>query len=385
MDAIKIRMDGIEITGQEGDTILEAAEKAGINIPTLCYHKNLLPSGSCRICVVEAEGSNRLIGSCHTPIEEGMVLQTRSRKVLSARKATLELLLAGHTGPCVNDCNAAHCDLHKLSADLEVGAPRFQMRKPRYYDPEESNPYIRRDMAKCILCSRCVSVCSDLAKKQIFSTAYRAFRSKVIVDFDTALDKEVCRDCLMCLDYCPTNALTRKGQTRISIKEIKPGVVLPRPGSADRGRTTLLPKLKKAQDNFHCVSQGVLMDTAQSMTLSTSDVYGVSTFYSFLSTRPTGVNVIRVCKSLPCYMKNSLSILQSIKDVLGIKPGEMTQDGLFSLELANCIGACDQAPAMLINDDVHGNLTPKKIARILKSYQLDTQPGGERQCKTRSF
>lgn len=372
MDALKIRIDGVEISGQQGDTILEAAEKSGIHIPTLCHHRNLLPSGSCRICVVEAEGSNRLIGSCHTPIEEGMTLHTRSRKVLSAQKATIELLIAGHTGPCVNDCNASQCDLHKLASNLEVGAPRFKVRKPRYYVPEELNPYIRRDMSKCILCSRCISVCRDLAKKQVFGTAYRGFRSKVIVDFDAILDKEVCRECLMCLDYCPTNALMKKGQAVIRIKEIKQEAVAPQPGPPDRGRTTLLPILKKAQENFHCVSQGVLMDTAQSMNLSTSDVYGVSTFYSFLSAKPTGIHIIRVCKSLPCYMKNSLSILKSIEDILGIKPGEMTPDGVFSLEMANCIGACDQAPAMLVNDDVHGNLTPKKISRILKSYRQDT-------------
>ena len=216
-------------------------------------------------------------------------------------------------------------------------------------------------------------------------TAYRGFRSKVIVDFDAALDKEVCRDCLLCLDYCPTNALIKKGQTIVGIKEIRQQAVAPQPGPPDRGRTMLLPKLKKAQDTLHCVSQGVLMDTAQSMTLSASDVYGVSTFYSFLSSRPTGVHVIRVCKSLPCYLRNSRSILASIEDLLGIKPGEVTPDGLFSLELTNCIGACDQAPAMLVNDEVHGDLTPKKISRILKSYRLNAQPGGELQCKTKSF
>jgi NADH:ubiquinone oxidoreductase subunit E len=120
-----------------------------------------------------------------------------------------------------------------------------------------------------------------------------------------------------------------------------------------------------------------MTDTAQSMNLSVSDVYGVATFYSFLSTRPTGANIIRVCKSLPCYIKNSLTILQCIEDLLGIKPGETTSDRLFTLELANCIGACDRAPAMLINNEVHGNLTPKKISKILKSYTLEKQPIGE--------
>jgi NADH:ubiquinone oxidoreductase subunit E len=240
-------------------------------------------------------------------------------------------------------------------------------------------------MSKCVLCSRCVSVCNDLAKKRVFATAYRGFRSKVIVDFDTPLDKEICRDCLLCLEYCPTSALTRPGQTSIIEKRENLESVPPVPGVPDKQRGTLLPALKKAQENFHCVSRGFMMDTAQLMNLTAGDVYGVSTFYSFLSTKPTGENVIRVCKSLPCYLKNSPAILQSIEETLGIKPGETTPDGLFSLELANCIGACDRAPAMLINDIVYGNLTPKKISKILKSYQPAEYLRGERQCKNTSF
>jgi len=373
MDALKVLIDDAEVAVPGGTTILEAAGNAGIHIPTLCHHRNLLPNGSCRVCVVEIEGWNRLVGSCHTPVENGMVIRTGSEKVIAARKATVELLLAGHTGPCVNDWRAAQCDLHRIASDVEAGPPRFRIRRPRYYTPEDSNPYVRRDMSKCILCSRCISVCNDLAKKQVFSTAYRGFRSKVIVDFDTSLDKEVCRDCLLCIDYCPTSALSKPGQTNIEKKEPTPEPVSPQPQPSGKRRGTLLPALKKAQESFNCVSQGFMTDTAQSMNLSLSDIYGVSTFYSYLSTRPTGVNVIRVCKSLPCYMKNSLAILESIERAIGIKPGETTPDGLFSLELVSCIGACDQAPAMLVNDDVHGKLTSKKISKTLKSYK----PGGE--------
>jgi NADH:ubiquinone oxidoreductase subunit E len=146
--------------------------------------------------------------------------------------------------------------------------------------------------------------------------------------------------------------------------EFLPPVVKP----PDRERKNLLPALKKAQENFHCASQGFMTDIAQSMNLSLGDVYGVATFYSFLSTKPAGANVIRVCKSLPCYLKNSHAILSCLEDLLGIRPGETTSDKLFTLELTNCIGACDRAPAMLINNDVHGSLTPKKISKILKSY-----------------
>jgi len=126
--------------------------------------------------------------------------------------------------------------------------------------------------------------------------------------------------------------------------------------------------LKKAQERSRYVSPKFMAGAADSLNLSVSDVYGVSTFYSFLSTKPLGKNVIRVCKSLPCYLNGSEMILKSIEDAIGIKPGQVTRDKKFSLELANCIGACDRAPAMLVNQDVHGNLTPRKISKILKQY-----------------
>jgi NADH:ubiquinone oxidoreductase subunit E len=126
--------------------------------------------------------------------------------------------------------------------------------------------------------------------------------------------------------------------------------------------------IKKAQDKSRYVSPKFMVDAADSLDLSVSEVYGVSTFYSYLSTKQLGKNVIRVCRSVPCSLQGSQLILQSIEEELGIKPGEVTRDKKFSLELANCIGACDQAPAMLVNQDVHGNLTPTKISRILKQY-----------------
>ncbi|MDP2931081.1 MAG: NADH-quinone oxidoreductase subunit NuoE [Chloroflexota bacterium] len=131
----------------------------------------------------------------------------------------------------------------------------------------------------------------------------------------------------------------------------------------------LLARLKQAQDRLGYLPEECLAEVARSLNMPLSEVYGVATFYSFLSTRPLGRNVIRVCKSLPCYLKNSRMIVESIEDKLGIRPGGTTPDGRFSLALVNCIGACDIAPAMLINHDVHGDLTPRKISRILQSYE----------------
>jgi NADH:ubiquinone oxidoreductase subunit E/Pyruvate/2-oxoacid:ferredoxin oxidoreductase delta subunit/ferredoxin len=368
MGSLKIRIDNREVEGTQGMTILQAAEKAGIIIPTLCHHKDFIPTGSCRICVVEQEGSGRLIGSCHTPIAQGMVLHTRSPKVLSARKGTIELLMAGHTGPCILDLRASQCVLHNLASDLEVGPPRFSVKRPRFYAIEDVSPYVHRDLSKCILCSRCISACNELAGKRVFGTGYRGFDTKVIVDDDVSLYKHFCKDCYLCVEYCPTSALSKAGHPEDKTRGKKAGSVSPQPQAQDRRCGNLLPSLKKAQERSRYVSTKVMTTAADSLNLSVSDVYGVSTFYSFLSTRPLGTNVIRVCKSLPCYLQGFEMILQSIEDSLGIKPGEVTPDRKFSLELANCIGACDRAPAMLINHDVHGNLTPRKISKIFKQY-----------------
>ena len=127
--------------------------------------------------------------------------------------------------------------------------------------------------------------------------------------------------------------------------------------------------LKRAQEKFGYVPEELIAELAQSSGISISEVYGVVTFYSFLSTKPLGRNVIRICKSLPCLLKNSQMIVKSVEDEIGIKPGETTPDGKFSFELTNCIGACDEAPAMMINGDVHISLTPRKISQILKTYK----------------
>ena len=208
MAEVTVTINGNQVSGRDGMTILELAQENGIEIPTLCYLPELPPAGACRVCVVEVEGSRTLVGSCHTPITQGMVIYTHSPKVLETRRVILELLLASHCGFCIVCGRANMCELRKVAADLEVGLPRFQVRK-RYYPIEDVSPYIQRDLSKCILCQRCVRACSEIAKQNVFSIAYRGFDSKVIVDLDQPLDKEVCRDCGICIPVCPTGALSK--------------------------------------------------------------------------------------------------------------------------------------------------------------------------------
>jgi NADH dehydrogenase/NADH:ubiquinone oxidoreductase subunit G len=209
MREIQVVINGQETHGLEEMTILQAAMQIGIEIPTLCYSPDLRPTGVCRICVVEVEGSRTLVGACHTPIAPGMVIHTHSPKVLATRRANIELLQAAHDSVCVTDPTCQRCELHNLCSDLQVKRAGFRVRQRRSYLIEEISPYVRRDMSKCILCRRCISACSEIAKKNIFSMAYRGYNSKVVVDCDDVLNTEACRDCGICIDYCPTNALSR--------------------------------------------------------------------------------------------------------------------------------------------------------------------------------
>jgi NADH dehydrogenase/NADH:ubiquinone oxidoreductase subunit G len=204
----KITIDGKKVKTRGAMTILEAAHSIGIEIPTLCHLQGYSPTGVCRVCVVEVAGSRTLMGACHTPVSEGMVVQTHTPKVVAARKVLVELMLTSHTGDCVTDANAENCTLHNLASDHEVGAPRFNVKAPRFYPAEEDNPYVKRNLSKCILCRKCVRVCRDMAGKNILSIGYRGFRSKVVAGFDEPLTSESCRNCGVCVEYCPTGALS---------------------------------------------------------------------------------------------------------------------------------------------------------------------------------
>ncbi|RII00672.1 NADH-quinone oxidoreductase subunit NuoE [candidate division NPL-UPA2 bacterium Unc8] len=131
----------------------------------------------------------------------------------------------------------------------------------------------------------------------------------------------------------------------------------------------LLVRLGEAQNKFGYLSEKVMIELAESLDMSISDVYGVATFYSFFSIRPQGRNIIRICKSVPCFLKNSQVIIETVEKEIGIKPGETTPNGKFSFHLTNCIGVCDKAPAMMINSEVYIDLTPNKISQILKAHK----------------
>jgi NADH-quinone oxidoreductase subunit E len=131
----------------------------------------------------------------------------------------------------------------------------------------------------------------------------------------------------------------------------------------------LLVVLKEAQAKSGYLSPALMIELARSFDVPVNEVYGVASFYSFLNIKLLGRNIIRICRSVPCYLKKNHAIIETVEREIGIKPGETSPDSRFSFELTNCIGLCDRAPAMLVNSDVHVDLTPSKILQILQSYK----------------
>lgn len=131
----------------------------------------------------------------------------------------------------------------------------------------------------------------------------------------------------------------------------------------------LLVTLQQAQRESGYLSPALMVEIARSLRLPVNAVYAVASFYSFLNMRPPGRNIIRVCRSVPCYLKENRVIIETVEREIGIRPGETSADGRFSFELTNCIGLCDRAPAMLVNGDAHGDLTPSRIVQVLQSYE----------------
>jgi len=208
MKEISATINGSPVSVRDGLTILEAAREHGINIPTLCYGNELSVLGACRMCVVEVTGSRTLVAACHTPVTEGMVINTHSPIVLATRRTILKLLLTSHCGTCYMCAKANMCELRHLAAELDVGLPYFEVRR-RYYPVEDISPYLVRDLSKCILCRKCVRACTEIAGHNLLAIGYRGFHSKIIVDFDKPINKDLCRDCDVCVSLCPTGALSK--------------------------------------------------------------------------------------------------------------------------------------------------------------------------------
>lgn len=206
---IKLTIDGKEITAEKGKSLLVIAREEGIDIPTLCYDKDLSVFGGCRLCVVEVEGFRNLVASCSVEATEGMVVQTESNRVIEARRTVLALLLENHPNDCLTCQKAGDCELQNHAYRYEVRFPRHGGER-KDYPIESINPVMERDQSKCILCGKCVRVCKEVQCTTAIEFIGRGFDSKIATGFDLPIDHKNCRLCGQCITMCPTGALQNK-------------------------------------------------------------------------------------------------------------------------------------------------------------------------------
>ncbi len=204
-----ITIDDKEYDFKPGQTVLDAAKEAGIYIPTLCYHPCLPPQSACRICLVEVEGVRTLCASCSYPVKDGLIIKTKSERILNARKIILDLILRSHELKCVVCDKNGTCELQKIAYDLGIDRSRFGF-KSKEIAIDESSHALFYDMNQCILCGRCVAACNELMVNEVIGFTGRGSDSKVSTAYNDSMIDSTCVMCGGCVAACPVNAILDK-------------------------------------------------------------------------------------------------------------------------------------------------------------------------------
>lgn len=214
MDAVNLTIDGQKVTARKGMTVLEAAQVAGIYIPTLCYDPDLEPYGGCRLCVVEIENMRGMPTSCTTPATDGMVVHTDTAALNDVRRSVVDLLVAEHPLDCLTCQKNQRCELQKVAGYLGITERRFP-RTEKVRDVDASNPFFTLDRNYCILCARCTRTCDEITVNNAIEIVSRGYESRVSLFGDKPfLESPVCMSCGECVVRCPVDALVSKSSAR---------------------------------------------------------------------------------------------------------------------------------------------------------------------------
>ena len=213
MNMVNLKINNIDVSVPAGSTILQAAKSANIEIPTLCYMKEINEIGACRICVVEVKGARSLVASCVYPVNEGMEVFTSTPRVLKARRMTLELLLSNHNRKCLSCIRSGSCELQALCNEYGVDNDGKYDGAKTESEIDDSAAHMYRDNSKCILCRRCIAVCDKNQAVSVIGANERGFATHVGSPFEALLDETSCVSCGQCIVNCPTGALSEKDST----------------------------------------------------------------------------------------------------------------------------------------------------------------------------
>ena len=210
METVNIMINGVAVAAPKGSTILEAARLANIEIPTLCFLKEINEIGACRMCVVEVKGARSLVAACVYPINEGMEIWTNTPKVLDSRKKTLQLILSNHDKKCLSCVRSGRCELQQMCRELGVDDENFYDGENIDYEIDNSAAHMLRDNNKCVLCRRCVAVCEKTQGIGVIGANERGYKTNIASAFEMGLGETACVCCGQCIAVCPTGALQEK-------------------------------------------------------------------------------------------------------------------------------------------------------------------------------